>query len=185
MNDFANPGYDIGKTAEHKPFRYFYLLAVLFAVCAAIGMKLSEDTGMLSELEFYGRYDGLSEIRKLGDFLPYFKAVLSRSEPFLISSAALFILSFSSLLLPAGILFAVFRGFTAGAAFCLVQTPSALAQLILYIISAIFGCAMSSALISLRSNASGAAESFFKRASVLFRTTGGYILCEFILSLII
>lgn len=185
MDDFADPRSDIRCAGGRKPFRCFYLLAVLFAVCAALGMKLSKDTGMLSGLEFYGRYDGLRDIRALGDLIPYFKAVLSRSAPFLISSAVLFILSSSSLLMPAGFIYAGTKGFIAGGALCLVRAPSELAQLILYVISAVAGCVMTSVLISLRDSGDGTVGSFFKKASVLFCTSGGCVLCEFILSLII
>lgn len=185
MDDLADPRCDVRGAGGRKLFRCFYLLAVLFAVCAALGMKLSKNTGMLSGLEFYGRYDGLPDIRALGDLTPYFEAVLSRSAPFLISSAVLLILSSSSLLMPAGFIYAGIKGFISGGALCLVRTPSELAQLILYIISAVAGCVMSSVLISLRDEGDGTVGTFFKKASVLLCTNGGYVLCEFILSLII
>ncbi|MBQ7826895.1 MAG: hypothetical protein IJ386_01365 [Clostridia bacterium] len=158
-------------------FAGFAFIAVVFAV---IGMKYSEASGAFGGVSFYGRYDGLA-----GGILHHAKAAVTCALPCLIQLLALYVLSPSPIIIPAGLIVVGFRGFVAGIAYGAVSGTDTAAQLIVYGIITLAIC-LASAMLLHSNKAYAVPRVRFARKSVILTAAAGFaVICEFILSYII
>lgn len=158
-------------------FAGFTFIAVAFAV---IGMKYSETVGTFDGVSFYGRYDGLA-----GGAIHHAKAAVICALPCLMQLLSLYVLSFSSLLFPAGLTVVGFRGFAAGIAYGAVSSTDTAAQLIAYGIITLAICLASAMLQRCRKDRADPLGRFAGSSVILTATAGFAVICEFILSYII
>lgn len=168
------------KTITDKKYTVtvFIWLVLATALFAFVGAYASKRFGILDGISFYGRYDGLTSSLSLR-----LHAVLLCSVSCLVQLAFLYILSYSSLLIPGCILLNGIRGFILGASYGIADCTAEFAQIAVYAIVTAVICVMTSLFIRYRKASSGA--TIAKKTVILTATAGFSVITELLLSFMI
>jgi len=163
------------KKSAATVFIWLVLATALFAV---IGAYASDRFGILDGMSFYGRYDGVSSALPLR-----VHSVLLCSVSCLVQLAFLYILSYSSLLIPGSIILTGFRGFILGASYSIADCTAEFAQIAVYAVITAGICAMASMLALCRKVSDGGV--FVPKTVILTATAGFSVITELVLSFLI
>jgi len=164
----------------------FVCLIVLSLIFVFIGSNFSESNRIFDDCVFYERYNGLDTFSGLSGLLQKLSVVTGSSVPFYVQTAAIFLMSFSSLLLPSVFLLVAYRGFIIGSAFSAIEGPEMLVQLICYIFLTVVISLMSAVLSSFRTtDASDTVRVTLKKLYIFFICTGICTVSEFMLTVIL
>lgn len=112
---------------RHYPYLCFVILAAVTAVFIAAGIRYSRTAELFGEISFYGRYDGIT-----GGVLTHIRTAAVCSASTLVQLMILYLMSFSPLLIPAGVTVIGCRGFIAGAAYCIAEGSAPLVHTVIY-----------------------------------------------------
>lgn len=168
------------KTIADKKYAasIFIWLALATALFAVIGAYVSDRFGMLDGMSFYGRYDGVSLSMPVR-----IHAVLLCSVSCLAQLTFLYLLSYSSLLIPGSILLTGFRGFMLGASYCIADCTAEFIQIAVYAVITAGICEMVSLYVGCRKSSGGAVIA--KKTVILTATAGFSVITELVLSFLI
>lgn len=158
-------------------FAAFIAVAALFI---ALGMKYSQSSGIIQDLSFYGRYDGIGQ-----SITDHFITAVKCSAACLAELLILYFLSFSPLLVPAVLILAGLKGFIAGIAYSAATSAACTAQLVLYVMLTCIICAFASVLLHYRKSGDSGNCRVFGRSVSLTAAAGASVVFEFIVSYII
>lgn len=152
-----------------SPYLCFVILAAVTAVCIAVGMKYTS----AGEASFYGRYDGITS-----GFLTHVTTAVVCSASTLVELMILYFMSYSPLLLPAGMTVIGCRGFIAGTAYSMGGNASLL-HIAMYTAATAVICTLVAVLWHF-----GKSHAVLKKTAALLTFAGVCVILEIILSYI-
>ena len=166
---------------------YFILFLAVAAALAAIGARYTMKSGILDDAIFRVKYDVFGDVDGLRGFFALLGQSVRYSFPALIQAAALLVLSFSPLAIPACLVITGLRGFTAGAAISIAAGGEMYLQIGCYFAVTVVLAFMSAQFLSSRTEECKASFSsaMIKQIPLFLTASGACAAAEVILSLLI
>lgn len=183
---------DIIKTNDNKSNLHIpssavllVVLTVILGISAYTAMTLAEGSGLVQDMNFYGRYTSFAGITGLPSLLSRLTEALINSVPVLVQILTLFLLSFSPLLIPAGVTVTVFRGILAGIALCKVGSTPEAVQPCFYLAVSLIVCFMCSSFLRCHGDPKLSVSSrTFRKTAIFLISSGACVTAEIVLSFV-
>ena len=151
----------------------FIGLIFIFGITAYITMSITEGSAFLNDIRFYDRYDSVQEGVDLAYALRHLTEAVRNALPGILQILVLFLLSFSPLLIPAGITVTVFRGIVSGVALSRAGSFPENLQAYAYTAISVIICFMCSSFLQYRHSSDLKGSRSVLKKTVLFLISSG------------